>query len=97
MPVPKRKVSRTRRDKRFANKGIKAQAAGKCPTCSAPLASHTVCKDCGYYRGVKILRTKTERMQERGKVRQAKSKVAQEASVAREAQAADVSEQDKKD
>lgn len=71
MPVPKRKRSRARRDKRFANKGIKPKAVATCQTCQAPLEAHVVCKECGYYKGRKVLRTKTDRMYERGQQRQA--------------------------
>ncbi len=73
MPVPKRKRSRARRDSRFANKGIKPKAISGCLTCQAPIEPHTVCKECGYYKGRKILKTKTDRMYSRGQVRQAKS------------------------
>lgn len=72
MPVPKRKRSKARRDKRFANKGIKPKAISGCLTCQAPIVPHTVCKECGYYKGKKILKTKMERMTARGQVRQAK-------------------------
>ena len=78
MPVPKRKRSKARRDKRFANKGIKPKAISGCLTCQAPIVPHTVCKECGYYKGKKILKTKTDRMHERGQVRQAKDANAQE-------------------
>lgn len=72
MPTPKRKVSKSRRDKRSANKGIKPKATTLCQTCQAPLSCHQVCKECGYYKGTKILRTKTDRMYTRGQTRQAK-------------------------
>ena len=72
MPVPKRKRSKARRDKRFANKGIQPKAISGCLTCQAPIVPHTVCKECGYYKGKKILKTKTDRMYARGQVRQAK-------------------------
>lgn len=72
MPVPKRKRSKARRDKRFASKGIKPKAITGCQTCQAALMPHTICKECGYYKGKKVLRTKTDRMYERGQVRQAK-------------------------
>lgn len=73
MPVPKGKVSRARRSKRSANKNISMGPVGACQTCQARLASHQVCKSCGYYKGVKVLRTKMERMQERSQVRAAKA------------------------
>lgn len=73
MPVPKRKVSRARRDKRSANKGLKPKTIAACQTCQAPLMPHQVCKECGYYKGTKILRTKLDRMYSRGKAREAKA------------------------
>jgi large subunit ribosomal protein L32 len=71
MPVPKRKLSRSRRDKRSANKGIKPKSVSACQTCQAPLMSHQVCPECGYYKGKKVLRTKTDRMYQRGQAREA--------------------------
>jgi large subunit ribosomal protein L32 len=73
MPVPKRKTSKSRRDKRSANKGLKPKIVALCQTCQAPVIPHLVCKECGYYKGKKVLRTKTDRMHERGKLRQAAS------------------------
>jgi large subunit ribosomal protein L32 len=71
MPVPKRKVSRARRDKRSANKGLKPKTLTACRTCQAPTMPHQVCVECGYYKGVKVLRTKADRMFTRGKAREA--------------------------
>lgn len=73
MPVPKRKRSRVRRDKRFANKGIKTKILSTCKTCSAPIATHTVCQECGHYKGTKILKTKQERSEKRSLVLQSKN------------------------
>jgi large subunit ribosomal protein L32 len=73
MPVPKRKLSRKRRDQRSANKGIKPKAITGCQTCQAPMMPHQVCKECGYYKGRKILRTKTDRMYARGQAREAQA------------------------
>lgn len=69
MPVPKRKRSKSRRDKRFANKGIKARAFGSCQNCTETVEPHAVCKSCGFYRGRKVLTTKSERSQKRGEER----------------------------
>jgi len=74
MPVPKRKRSRSRRDKRFANKGIKVKALAKCQNCQSPLAAHQACPACGFYKGVKVLVTKAERAVRRGEERQARAK-----------------------
>ena len=70
MPVPKRKRSRQRRDKRFANKGLSIGQFGLCSQCDAPQLSHQVCKECGFYKGRKVLTTKAERMVKRNAVAQ---------------------------
>ena len=65
MGVPKRKTSKRRRDQRAANKGIKPGAVMACLTCKAPISPHNICKECGYYKGRKVLSTKNDRMQKR--------------------------------
>lgn len=74
MPVPKRKTSKARRDSRSSGKKIKSVCIVVCQTCQAPILPHQVCKECGHYKGVKVLRTKSERAYERGQARQAKEK-----------------------
>lgn len=75
MPVPKRKTSKARRDKRAAGKHIDRNLPGaRCQTCQMSVEPHSVCKSCGYYKGVKILRTKLERSADRQMVRQEKKK-----------------------
>ncbi len=71
MGVPKRKNSKSRRDKRTANKGLKFGSIACCQTCQEAVAPHQVCAACGYYKGVKVLRTKTDRIHERGQKRNA--------------------------
>lgn len=71
MPVPKRKHSRSRRDSKSANKGLKPKTLAACRTCQAPTMPHQVCVECGYYKGVKVLRTKADRLFTRGKAREA--------------------------
>ena len=85
MPVPKRKRSRARRDKRFANKGIKVLAFTECQNCKNPLVPHVACSFCGFYKGIKVMNTKMDRTLKRTEVRSAKK--------AREKQAAPVQEQ----
>lgn len=73
MPVPKRKRSRARRDSRFANKGIKPKALAACKNCKAAQLPHQVCKNCGHYKGVKVLVTKAERTLKRNEAKQART------------------------
>lgn len=72
MPVPKRKRSRARRDKRFANKGLQAKSFSGCGQCSQPVLPHQVCQGCGFYKGRKIMITKQERAASRKEQRKAK-------------------------
>ena len=71
MPVPKGKVSKRRKSKKNANKGIKVVSVAVCQTCGAPVLPHQVCPQCGHYKGVKVIRTKMDRMQERHQEKQA--------------------------
>ena len=59
MAVPKRKQTKTRRDKRRAQHGIEAPRVNECPVCRQPKRPHHVCPNCKTYRGreVEPLRT----------------------------------------
>jgi large subunit ribosomal protein L32 len=51
MAVPKRKTSRSRRDKRRAQHGISVPRLQLCPTCKQPKRTHRVCPNCKTYKG----------------------------------------------
>ena len=51
MAHPKRNQSKTRRDKRRTHYKAVAPTLGVCSNCGAPIRLHTVCGECGYYRG----------------------------------------------
>ena len=73
MPVPKRKRSRARRDSRFANKGIQVKPFTTCKNCTVVTLPHQVCKNCGYYKGIKVVTTKAERTLRRRDAQQARA------------------------
>jgi large subunit ribosomal protein L32 len=55
MAVPKRKTSKSRRDKRRAHDALKPTAALiHCENCSAWKERHRVCLECGTYRGRQV-------------------------------------------
>lgn len=60
MAVPKRKVSKARRDKRRANWKLTLPGMTKCPKCGEYNLSHRVCKACGTYNGKEIINIKEE-------------------------------------
>jgi large subunit ribosomal protein L32 len=69
MPVPKRKRSHARKHSRDANKGLDVKAVTSCKNCNAVILPHQVCKECGHYKGRKIMVTKMERAIKRGQAR----------------------------
>lgn len=55
MAHPKRKISKSRRDKRRSHHAIKAPVITECGNCGASHRLHHVCPSCGHYRGRQIL------------------------------------------
>lgn len=52
MAVPKKKKSKSRRDKRRAMTfRLDAPNLSTCPNCKAPVLPHRVCPTCGQYEG----------------------------------------------
>ena len=56
MAVPKRKVSKARRDKRRANWKLSVPGLVKCSQCHELTMPHRVCKSCGFYKGKEVLK-----------------------------------------
>ncbi|MGI9657711.1 MAG: 50S ribosomal protein L32 [Gaiellaceae bacterium] len=54
MAVPKKKTSKSRRDKRRATHKPKLDALVACPQCGRPRRPHHVCPSCGTYRGREV-------------------------------------------
>ncbi|CAN5243408.1 50S ribosomal protein L32 [soil metagenome] len=51
MAHPKRKTSKTRRDKRRTHYKGTIATFMECSNCSNPVLYHRVCTECGYYKG----------------------------------------------
>ena len=57
MAVPKRRVSKARRDKRRSNVWkLSAPTLEKCSKCGELKRSHRVCPECGYYNGRQVVK-----------------------------------------
>lgn len=69
MPVPKRKTSKSRRDKRSSGKFIRPKSVVSCTNCDKALSPHQACDNCGFYKGKKVLVTKSERKMKRASTR----------------------------
>jgi len=58
MAVPKRRVSKTRRDKRRANHFLTRTDGSRCAQCNELKRPHCVCPHCGTYRKRQVLQPK---------------------------------------
>ena len=54
-PLPKRKISKGRRDRRRAHDALKARNLVACPNCGEMRLPHHVCPSCGYYKGREVV------------------------------------------
>ena len=55
MALPKQRHTKSRRNNRRRNIFISASALTVCPKCGKPCLPHTVCLNCGYYKGVEVI------------------------------------------
>jgi len=51
MQAPKKKTSSSRRDMRRAHDFLTPVSTTKCQNCGSDVRNHSICTDCGYYRG----------------------------------------------
>lgn len=56
MAVPFRKVSKTRKRMRNANKKIDNPSTCKCKKCGATIKPHRVCPECGFYKDEEVVK-----------------------------------------
>jgi large subunit ribosomal protein L32 len=57
MPNPKRRHSKSRRDKRRAHDALATPDLSRCPNCQELKMPHRVCPSCGYYKGREVVET----------------------------------------
>lgn len=60
MPLPKRRFSRSRRDKRRLQDNLTPPTLTRCPGCGSLVLSHRVCPGCGSYRGRQVISVETK-------------------------------------
>lgn len=60
MPNPKRRHSKSRKNKRRTHDALTPRQLGECPHCHEPKLPHRVCPHCGYYRGRAVVGVESE-------------------------------------
>ena len=60
MAHPKRRHTKTRRNKRRSHDRLETPNLSACPQCRQPKAPHRVCLHCGYYKGVEVVEVTEE-------------------------------------
>ena len=55
MAVPKRKTSKARKRKRRSHLAVEPPTLVKCKRCKTPTEPHSVCLECGFYRGKPLI------------------------------------------
>lgn len=58
MALPKRKHSKSRRDKSRTHWKLALPSLSRCPQCARPVRPHHACPHCGYYRGRQVILVK---------------------------------------
>lgn len=55
MGVPRQRLTKSRRNRRRANIFLKSPVLKNCEKCGKPVKPHTVCLNCGYYKGKEVI------------------------------------------
>ena len=59
-PLPKRKVSKGRRDRRRAHDAVSAPVLIECSNCHEKILPHRACPHCGHYKGRQVVEISDE-------------------------------------
>jgi len=83
MAVPRHSHTRSKVGKTRMHKFIRPVVLNVCPKCKKPVLSHTVCRNCGYYKGMEVVNvlaelSKKEKKQREKEIKQAEKESAQE-------------------
>lgn len=76
MAVPKQRKTKSRRNQRRMHLFITKAALTLCQKCKKPVLPHTVCKNCGYYKGREVINvlkklTKKEKKEKEKEIKKA--------------------------
>lgn len=55
MAVPKSRHTKSKRNRRRSHIFLKSPALTNCPKCGTAILPHTLCSNCGYYKGREVI------------------------------------------
>ena len=89
MAVPRHKHTRSKVGQSRMHKNIKFLKLNVCPKCKKPVLSHTVCLNCGFYKGKEAINvlaklTKKEQKSKQKEIKTAEKETKQEKSMTME-------------
>lgn len=86
MAVPKQRHTKSRRNKRRLHIFLKKPVLVKCPKCSKLILPHTICWNCGYYKGEEVVDVlkKLTKKERRRREKEMKAKEREEKEKAKE-------------
>ena len=65
MALPKRRHSKTRRDKRRTHDRLIKSDLSVCPQCRQPKLPHRICPHCGHYNGKQVIEIKQKKKKQK--------------------------------
>ena len=77
MAVPRHKHTRAKVGKTRMHKYIKSIRLNVCPKCKKPILSHTVCLNCGFYKGSEVINVLANLTKKDKKIREKEIKAAE--------------------
>jgi len=76
MAVPRHKHTRSKVGQSRMHKNIKLLHLNVCPKCKKPVLSHTVCSNCGFYKGKEVINVLAKLTKKDKKIREKEIKEA---------------------
>lgn len=77
--VPKQRKTKSRQANRRMHLYLKEAVLAKCQKCAKPVLPHTVCQNCGYYKGSMIIDVLKKLTKKERKQKEKEMKVKEEA------------------
>ncbi|MBI2454006.1 MAG: 50S ribosomal protein L32 [Parcubacteria group bacterium] len=61
MGVPRARRTKSKQGHRRSHLALKKRVLTKCVQCATPVLPHTVCYNCGYYKGRQVVKIKDKK------------------------------------